>query len=188
MAHRTALVAAGSIAIVIVAAAVAVGANLGILDAADSRPVGQLSASAAQPQSQAAAKQPAAAGTATPLPQQYVIRKAGTVSVTAGKTGLRLTDVSVRHGWKWALAQSADKRLTVTFKKGPRTYTFAAVLGKHHTILARADRPVTKVVPAAAPSGAMTTYTARAAAPARAPAAGVGGQQGDDHSGGEADD
>ena len=44
MGHRTALITAGSIALVILAAAVAVGANLGILNAADSRPVGSLSA------------------------------------------------------------------------------------------------------------------------------------------------
>ncbi len=42
MRHRTALITAGSIAAVVFAGAIAVGANLGILTVADSSPVGQL--------------------------------------------------------------------------------------------------------------------------------------------------
>ena len=152
MAHRTALIAAGSIAVVIVAGAIAVGANLGILDAADSHPVGKLSASTSVP---AAAPQPAApavpVATATTAPQQYVIKKAGSVSITLDKSGVRLSDVTALHGWKWALSQTSDSKLKVTFKRNSAIYTFVATRGPGGTIVARVDHPVTKVMPAAAP-------------------------------------
>ncbi len=186
MAHRTALVAAGSIAIVIVAAAVAVGANLGILDAADSRPVGQLSATVPAKTTEVADTSPTAA--ATPLPQTYLIRKAGAVSVLADHAGLRLSDVSAKHGWKWTLTQTTDSRLTVTFKSGKRAYTFVALLGPHRTIKARVDHPVTKVLPSAPARTITAAYgPAVAAAPAAAPATqyGEGEREG---GGGEADD
>ena len=77
MAHRTALIAAGSIAVVIVAGTIAVGANLGILNAADSHPVGKLSASTSIPATETT---PVAVAvpvvSAAAVPQKYVIKKA----------------------------------------------------------------------------------------------------------------
>lgn len=171
MAHRTAMITAGSIALVITAAAVAVGANLGILNAADSRPVGTLSASAAAPSGAPKVVTVSAGGTKaataqTDVTQKYVIRKAGRVSVAATKSGLRLVDVSTRHGWHWSLQQTADKKLTVTFRSGSTTYKFLAVLGRHGTIVARVDHPVTKVVPSAPSASVVAWSPARAAAPA----------------------
>jgi hypothetical protein len=171
MAHRTALITAGSIGIVVFAAAVAIGANLGILSVADSRPVGKLSASAAV---QSAGLQiegvpaatPQTAATHADVTQKYIIKKAGTVSVTATKAGLRLADVTARRGWKWALTQSADKRLLVTFRSPSHTYKFRALLGRSHTIVARVDEPVTRVVP----SGLAGTAVAWSPAPAVAAA------------------
>jgi hypothetical protein len=196
MGHRTALVAAGSIAAVIFAAAVAVGANLGILNAADSRPVGNLSASAAV---KVVGAQPDAAQT---TPQKYVIRKAGTVSVAVMKSGLRLVDVTTRPGWRWTLEQTANRRLRVTFKSGSTIYRFLTVMRRHGRIMARVDHPVTKVVPYAATAVAVvqsptTQYvtpvsrsaatTGQQASPASAPAPASNG--GDDQSqGGGADD
>jgi hypothetical protein len=143
MAHRTALIAAGSIAIVIVGGAVAVAANLGILDAADSHSVGTLSAAAP-----AASTMPEPAPTASPapIPQEYLIKRAGSVSVVADKTGLHMSDVTARHGWTWALAQTKRSTFTVTFTSGSVTYRFVAALSRNGAILARVDRPVTKVV------------------------------------------
>jgi hypothetical protein len=148
MAHRTALITAGSIAVVVFAAAVAIGANLGILDVADSRPVGKLSASAAaQPAGAQVVEVRAPARSAKTVSQKYIIKKAGMVEVAVTKAGVRLVDVTVKRHWTWTLAQSANKRLRVTFRSGSHTYKFLAVLGRHRTIVARVDEPVTKVVP-----------------------------------------
>lgn len=170
MAHRTALIAAGSIAIAVLAAAVALGANMGILDAADSRPAGQMSAVAdTQQGSGMLAGAPDAAPT---IPQEYVIKKAGTLSVTATPSGLRLDDVTARSGWTWALSQSGDSRLTVTFKSGPHQYKFVATLDPDGSVAARVDRPVTKAVPSAgsealvANSASPPTVTGSSSAPA----------------------
>jgi hypothetical protein len=187
MAHRTALIAAGSIAVVIVAGTIAVGANLGILNAADSHPVGKLSASTSPtvPMAPAAPAAPVVA-VAAAVPQQYVIKQAGSVSVTAGKSGLRLSDVSALRGWTWALAQTSDSRLKVTFTHKSATYTFVAVKGANNSIVARVDHPITKVI--AAPAPAPTTIVASTyvrAAPASAPAVRHGGENsggGGDHS------
>ncbi len=184
MAHRTALITAGSIAIVVAAAAVAIGANFGILSVADSRPVGKLSASAAV---QTGASPMASVPTGSrkvAVTQKYIIKKAGTVSVAASKGGLRLVDVASRSGWKWALAQTTDKRLTITFRSHARTYKFVAVLGRHRTIVARVDEPVTKVVPSR--STAVVAWSAAPATASAAPAVTHGGESdhGDDGGGG----
>jgi hypothetical protein len=171
MAHRTALITAGSIAIVVFGAAVAIGANLGILSVADSRPIGKLSAAAtAQAGSLQIVATPAASAKATAAQhdatQEYIIKKAGRVSVSATKKGLRLVDVATRRGWTWALAQSGDKRLLVTFTSHAHTYKFLAVLGRSHTIVARVDEPVTKVVP----SGSAVAWSPAPAVAAANPA------------------
>jgi hypothetical protein len=190
MGHRTALITAGSVAVVIFAAAIAVGANLGILNAADSRPVGNLSASAAIK----AIREPA--GAALAAPQKYVIRRAGTVSVAATKTGLRLVDVTTRRGWRWTLTQTANRRLSVTFKSGSTVYRFTTIAKRHGRVVAWVDHPVTRVVPyaavAAAPTqsvtsaAASTTQASTSTQPAKPASTSTGG--GDDHNQGGADD
>jgi hypothetical protein len=199
MRHRTALVTAGSIAAVVVAAAIVVGANLGILNAADSHPVGKLSAATAVPTAGSRVVSISATGPtgqsqqAQPRqaqPQQYIIRKAGTVGVAATKHSVRLADVTVKHGWHWSLQQGSDTKFTVTFKKGTSTYTFVAKLGRHGTIVARVDRPVTRVEPAA-PSSVAVAYSAppaHAAAPPASASHGESGDEGGHGGGGEADD
>lgn len=197
MTHRAALIAAGSIAVVIFAAAVAVGANLGILNAADSQSVGKLSAA-----STAAATEPppavgttvAAAETTGPVPQKYIIKKAGRISVAATKAGLRLQDVTAKRGWKWALAQTSDARLTVTFTHHSQIYTFVALLARHGAIAARVDHPVTRT--AATTSAAVqvavapTPTTVKASAPpASSTQSSQSGRAGGGHDGGDqADD
>jgi len=194
MKHRTALITAGSIAAVVFASAIAVGANLGILTVADSRPVGTLTAATVVP---AAAPAP----TAAPTPayegakkvadsQKYIIKKAGAVKVAYTKTGVRLVDVTAKRPWKWELAQTGDKKLTVTFKHDSATYTFVAVVGRHGKLTAKVDHPITKVIPAASSSSGSSSWVA-APAPAPAPASAApagGGDAGESHSGGEADD
>jgi hypothetical protein len=194
MKHRTALITAGSIAAVVFASAIAVGANLGILTVADSRPVGTLTAATVVP---AAAPAP----TTAPTPayegakkvadsQKYIIKKAGAVKVAYTKTGVRLVDVTAKRHWKWELAQTGDRKLTVTFKHDSATYTFVAVVGRHGKLTAKVDHPITKVIPAASSSSGSSSWVA-APAPAPAPASAApagGGDAGESHSGGEADD
>jgi len=188
MVHRNALITAGSIAVVVLAAAIAVGANLGILNVADSRPVGKLSAVATVQPGGSNVIHKYTGATKAATSQKYIIKKAGTVKVAATKSGLRLVDVSARPHWKWTLAQTGDDKLTVTFRYGSSTYTFLATLGRHGRITARVDHPVTRVVPAA-PSASSTVYTA---APAPSPTHAATAPAGDDDSGpsggGEVDD
>ena len=94
----------------IFAGAVAVGANLGILNAADSRPFGKLSAAAdVQTTGRRARGGPHVRRRHPAEPQQYVIKKAGTVRVAATKKSLRLADVTTRPGWTWSLSQTATR-------------------------------------------------------------------------------
>ena len=190
MKHRTALITAGSIAAVVFAGAIAVGANLGILTVADSRPVGQLSAATVVPASAPSPTQQHAAAKKAADSQKYVIKKAGAVKVAFTKTSVRLVDVSARQHWKWELAQSGDMKLTVTFKHGSNTYTFAAVVGRHGKITARVDHPITKAAPPASSAG--STSWVSIPAPSSASSASAGGEPGGDgggsHEGGGSDD
>jgi hypothetical protein len=192
MKHRTALITSGSIAAVVFAAAIAVGANLGILTFADSSPVGELTTatvaqtSPVQPAQTFAASEPAGAAKERAT-QTYVIRKAGTVKVAFSKKAVRFVDAGAEKGWKWKLAQTGDTKLTVTFSRGSSTYTFMASVGKNGKLTASVDHPVTKVIPS---SGGGATTWASASAPAQTTAAPA--QSGQDEGGstgqGEADD
>jgi hypothetical protein len=185
MKHRTALITAASIAAVVFAGAIAAGANLGILTVADSRPVGQLSAATVVPTSASAPKptQQYAGAKKTPDSQKYIIKKAGAVKVAFTKTSVRLVDVTAKRHWTWKLAQTGDKKLTVTFQHGSGTYTFVAVVGRHGKLTAKVDHPVTKVTPAA--SSASSTVWAASPAPSSAVASPThaGGDE-SDHGGG----
>ena len=188
MVHRNALITAGSIAVVVLAAAIAVGANLGILNVADSRPVGKLSAVAAVQPGGSNVIHTYTGATKAATSQKYIIKKAGTVKVEATRRGLRLVDVSAARHWSWTLAQTADKKLTVTFRYGSSVYTFLATLDRHGKIVARVDHPVTRVVPAAS-SSSSTVYTAAPApSPTHAAAAPAGGDDSKPSGGGEVDD
>ena len=196
MRHRTALITAGSIAAVVFAGAIAVGANLGILTVADSRPVGQLSAATVVPAS-------APAPTTTPQPtqqyagvkapaktadsQKYIIKKAGSVKVAFSKKNVRLVDVTARRHWTWKLAQTGDKKLTVTFTHGSDTYTFVAAVGSHGKLTAKVDHPVTRVIPAA-PSSGSTSWVASPAPSPASPSHEGGDEGGSSHEGGGQDD
>jgi hypothetical protein len=190
MKHRTALITAGSIAAVVFAGAIAVGANLGILTVADSAPagVGQLTAATVVQASGATSTLQYAGATKAANSQKYVIKKAGAVKVAFSKKNLRLVDVTPRRHWTWKLAQTGDKKLTVTFKHGSDTYTFVAALGRHGKLTARVDHPITKVTPAAS-SGSSASWVAVAPAPSPSSSAHQGGDEGGgSHGGGGADD
>jgi hypothetical protein len=187
MNHRTALITAASIAAVVFAGAIAVGANLGILTVADSAPagVGQLTAATVVKPGAVTPATKYVAAKKVANSQKYIIKQAGSVNVAFSKKNLRLVDVTVKKGWKWELAQTGDKKLTVTFKHGSDTYTFVAAVDQHGKLTAKVDHPITKVTPAAS-SGSSVTWVA---APAPSPSsASHGGEGGDSHEGGGADD
>ena len=173
--------------------AIAVGANLGILTVADSRPVGQLSAaSVVQTRAPAPtiASQPAqafAAATKAAGSQKYIIKKAGSVKVAFSKKNVRLVDVTARRHWTWKLAQTGDKKLTVTFTHGSDTYTFVAAVGSHGKLTAKVDHPVTRVIPAA-PSSGSTSWVASPAPSPASPSHEGGDEGGSSHEGGGQDD
>ncbi len=109
------------------------------------------------------------------------------MKVAFSKTSVRLVDVSAKRHWKWELAQTGDKKLTVTFTHGSDTYTFVAVVGPHGRITARVDHPITKVTPAASSAGSTSWVSSPVpSAPSSAPAG--GGDEGSSHEGGGADD
>lgn len=208
MKHRTALITAGSIAAVFFAGAVAAGANLGILTVSDARPIGDLSVAAI---AQATEAQPAQAKTKLkaaakePGTQTYVIKKAGTIKIAFTKSHVSVAGVTAKSHWKWQLAQSGNRKLSVTFKHGSATYVFVAVVDKNGKLRASVNHPVTRVVPSSAsanPAGAApATYLAPAPASAASSGGSASGQsgtgsseedahagEGDSHDGGDADD
>jgi hypothetical protein len=192
MKHRTALITAGSIAAVVFAGAIAIGANLGILTVADSRPVGQLTAatvaqtSAPLPTQQYAGVKAAGAGK-TADAQKYIIKKAGSVKVAFSKKNVRLVDVTAKRHWTWKLTQTGDKKLTVTFTHGSDTYTFVAAIGDHGKLTAKVDHPITKITPAAS-SGSSTQWVASPVPSSASPSHAGGDDGGGSYGGGEADD
>ncbi|MFN8023387.1 MAG: hypothetical protein U0Q03_17805 [Acidimicrobiales bacterium] len=151
---RTRLITLVSIAVVGVAGATAVSANLGILDTAADSPVGQASAvgDVTAPQVVEVTLPPAApAATAAPLAadgvQEFAVDVAGTVGVVATADGVRLDRVTPSSGWSWTSTQSAPTTLLVTMTDGSRTFEFTATSAADGTIAADVVEPV--VTPAA---------------------------------------
>jgi hypothetical protein len=194
MRHRTALITAGSIAAVVFAGAIAVGANLGILTVADSSPVGELTTATVAQQSPA---EPAQAYTAAKpagavgerATQKYVIKKAGSVRIAFSKTAVRFVDAAADKHWTWKLAQASDQKLTVTFARGSDTYTFVAQIGKDGKLSAKVDHPVTEVIPSSSSGGGSSTWVSTAPpVPSSTGPASSGGGEGGSHDGGGQDD
>jgi hypothetical protein len=198
MRHRSALITAGLITAVVLVAAVAIGANLGLLTTAGSDSVGQLSAStseaAAEPASSDVQGDPESAA-----PQRFVVERAGHVDVVAHNEEIRIDDVHAKTNWTWKLVQSSGRTATVTFTSGSTTYRFVAKLHANGSLVARVEEPVTKIVggTSAASSGQ------RAATPVTRPPASTSSQpsngddddhyesdehDSDEHEGGEDDD
>jgi hypothetical protein len=158
---RTSLITAVAIAGVVVAGAVAVGANIGILNAADDSDIGNLSAAgdlipADTQVVDVYLDEPTSPTTATTLStqdaavaQEFAVDAAGTVAVVPTPGGLRLGDVVANPGWAWSLAQADSSALSVTFTDGVRTLEFTASIGPDGTITAAVEEPIVAVSPAA---------------------------------------
>ncbi len=173
MNRRTAFVTAAAVTGTVLAGTTAVAANIGILNSAESSPIGDLSATAqlapattvAEPQvvdvfieDPAPTTPPATlppttvAETPSETTQQFSVADAGTLSVVRTETGLRLGDVTPVADWSWESSQSSSTDLVVTFTSNGRTYVFYASVAADGTIAARVDEPIVKTVTVPAPS------------------------------------
>lgn len=159
-ANRTKVITVASIAGVAVAAAIAIAANIGILDAADGAQVGTLSAAGAPADTQVvevvlpATTTPATttAPAGSPAAQEFTVDTAGTASVAVVDGALRLDGVAPAAGWTWSSAQSGPTALTVTFTDGNRTLDFIATAAADGTVTASVEEPVAAPAPVR-PSG-----------------------------------
>ncbi len=167
MIKKTASVTAASIAGVILAGGAAIGANVGILQAADSGPLGELSAEVAAttttidlpPTTEEFQTDSSVVDTASQetLPQagestiqSFAIDAAGTIDLEVAEGALVIGNVSTNPGWTWVPGQATSDTVAVTFTSGGDVFEFSAMLQPDGTISANVDQPI--IVQAAAPS------------------------------------
>ena len=149
MQRRNAMITAASVAAVVLTAATAVGANMGILSSADESPLGNLAATVP-----VAVTEPEIVDvyvddtidstdtTAVAGSQEFAVDAAGTVVLDSTDSTLRLGVVNANDGWTWSSSQSSDSELIVTFESDSGTLELVAVLGPDGSIQARVDQPV----------------------------------------------
>lgn len=157
-----------SIAAVSAAGALALGANIGILDAADDSSVGTLAAAGdlTPPSTQVIdvyVTDPAPADTGVPVAttaapatpvaagQQYAVDAAGSVTVSTANGLVQLDGVAANDGWTWSSTQADAGHLTVTFTDGVRTLDFVAAVNADGSVAARVEEP--QVIAGPAPAG-----------------------------------
>ena len=191
MIRKTAAVTAASIAGVMLAGTAAVGANIGILNAADDTGLGTLSAEAAvsataepapttvrpDPSPTTSETVPADASD-TPHVQTFAVDAAGTIDVELDEAGLHVKAVDANDGWSWKETDSESGTLAVTFTSGDEKLEFLAALTPDGSIAARVDQPVVTQRPAPAPAPTAAPSPAPASPPA--PAAGYDDDYEDD--------
>ena len=161
MIRKTAAITAASIAGVILAGGAAVGANIGILNAADDNALGDLSAEApittlyTEP---TATVQPIVNSTdSNGSSQSFGVDTAGTVEIDTDGSGLQLSDVRTNQGWSWQETRTDQNAVTVTFTSGADTLEFTATQNDDGTISASVDRPIITAAPSQTP--ATPTYS-----------------------------
>ena len=164
-AGRTRLITIASIVAIGVAGATAIGANIGILNAASNNEVGNLSAAGdLTPSTQVVDVYLDGQGATTILPsvtssvtaagvQEFAVDTAGTVAVATTDTGLRLDSVAPAAGWTWTLSQTSTTELMVSFTDGTRTLEFVATVSADGNIVARVNEPTVTAAPPAANNG-----------------------------------
>lgn len=128
MAHRKAVVAAASVAAVLLAGAVAVGANVGILDSGDGG-LGELSAASAGTFSAGSSADGAAAPAETSSSeshQTFEVDRAGSVTLDADGQVLSVASVQPSDGWTWTTDRRSDTELSVELTSGTDSLTLHA--------------------------------------------------------------
>ena len=201
MERRTTFITAAAITGVILTGTTAVAANIGILTAADSDNIGDLSATAVtttvdptptsvEPQViDVYLEEPAIATTSTVSPsttdvataQEFAVVDAGTVSLESSGATLALDDVEAADGWDYSIDQPTDTEIRVTFTSGEVTYVLIAELGADGTIDARVDQPIVEVVQGSAPGSSAPATTPTSAPANTAPSSTL--DDDDDHEG-----
>jgi hypothetical protein len=137
-----------------VTGAIAIGANVGILNAASNTKVGTVTAAdLTTPNSQTVdvylPSTTAVGSTTAAGVQDFAVDAAGSVAIAATPTGIRLDSATPAVGWTWSLSQSAATQLTVTFTNGVRTLEFVATQNADGTVSAAVNEPVVTPAPAA---------------------------------------
>jgi hypothetical protein len=130
--ERTRIITSISIVAVVVAAAAAVGANVGLLENATGTKVGELAATGDLPTTAAGSVGSAGPGPAVDAGDQaagsrsFVVDRAGTVTVTPGPAALRLGAVAATPGWTWSVSDQGPAHLVLRFTDGADSLLFTA--------------------------------------------------------------
>jgi uncharacterized iron-regulated membrane protein len=127
--ERTKIITTISIVAVVLAAAAAVGANVGLLQNATDNKVGELAAAGDLPTTADATTVPdagAQGGVAASGSQSFVVDRAGSVTVTPEPTGLRLGPVEATPGWTWSVSEQGTAHLALLFTDGSSSLLFTA--------------------------------------------------------------
>ena len=150
---RTQILTAAAIVAVGISGAIAVAANVGIMNAADNSTVGGVAAATdlMPTDTQVVDVYLGPDNTTATGGQEFSVDTAGTVTVSSSTVGaIRLDSVAPTAGWSWTLTQTDTSSLLVTFTNGSRTLEFTATAGTDGTITAKVNEPV--VVAATTPS------------------------------------
>ena len=178
MNKRTSFITAAAVAGVMLAGTAAVGANIGILNAADTDIVGQLPATITVPADDdttttvepqvidvyiedaaltatsttlLAVEQPIGGALAAGV-QRFDVDDAGSVDVERTEKGVLLAGVDEAAGWSWSSQQASETELVVTFTSFDTEYVFFAESGPAGTVTARVEEPIVNIVQAPAPA------------------------------------
>ncbi len=159
MIRKTAAITAASLAGVILAGGAAVGANIGILNAADDNSLGNLSADMAT--TTATVEVPMSLppivddiSDTSDATQSFAVDVAGTVDVETSDGGLDLGDVTTSQGWSWEETSTDGNTVMVAFSSGADTLEFTATRNADGTISASVDRPIVTPAPTQSPVAA----------------------------------
>jgi hypothetical protein len=167
MKHRTGLITAASVVGVLAAGSVAIGANLGILNASGSDAVGSLSVATTQPSAQVEQVVDDAQATSTsstqttqaqPNQSDYQVEDAGTVSVSWDQTGIIDATTQPAAGWSSTIDALAPDGVAISFTDGSTTYTFTAQPDEQGQLTVDVVQPIVEIVtqPATNSSGSVS--------------------------------
>lgn len=106
MKHKTALVTSASIVGVVLAGAIAMGANLGILASTDTADLSAATPVDPAPSQDVVLDQPPMASTAEPV--AYEIPGVGVVTLLREDSFLRVSTIDLAAGWSWDLERDGE--------------------------------------------------------------------------------
>jgi len=153
---RTQILTAAAIVAVGISGAIAVAANVGIMNAADDASVGNVASATdlMPPDTQVVDVYLGPDNTTATGGQEFAVDTAGSVTVSSSAVGaIRLDSVAPAAGWSWTLTQTDTSSLLVTFTNGSRTLEFTATAGADGTIMAKVNEPVVVAAPPSQSSG-----------------------------------